>query len=470
MKIKGILIAVIWTLLCPFTFAQKAPKRPNVLFIMVDDLRPELNCYGKTQIKSPNIDRLASRGVVFKNSFCNVPVCGASRASFLTGVRPAKNRFLVAKSMADEDLPGHLSLPRYLKQNGYSTFSLGKVYHNPADDIKAWSLKPSTVETASGGNYMNQDNIILAKKAEEGKRGPAFEIGEETNEFLYRDGLLAKKAMGVLDSLKDTENPFFLAVGFFKPHLPFVAPKKYFDLYKRDEIKLAPNQFVPEDAPSVAIINSGELRQYTGVPKDKILPDDYAISLRHAYFASISYVDAMIGAVLKKLEETGLAENTIVVLVGDHGWNLGEHTIWGKHNTFETALRAPLIITTPNLSKNKKSSSLAEFVDIYPTLTELCGLKVPEHCQGKSLVPVLEKPKVKVKNEIFAFWKGAECIHTEKFAYTEWQNPKTNTVTNRMLYDLTKDPNENTNVADRPEYQNIVAELSQKISESVKNR
>jgi len=319
--------------------AQKSQSRPNILFIIVDDLRPELNCYGMSQIKSPNIDILARSGVTFANSFCNVPVCGASRASFLTGVRPTPNRFVVAATWADKDLPGHLSLPRYLKQNGYNTISIGKVYHEPNDDLSAWSTKVGPIVSASGNNYVNKGNASVKTQAlsddeEGGQRGPAFEIGEEADETKYKDGLLSKKAIAILDTLKSLKDPFFLAVGFFKPHLPFDAPKKYFDLYKRDEIKIASNQYIPKDAPDVAIINSGELRQqYTGVPKDRILPDDYAISLRHAYYASVSIVDAMIGHVLKKLDDEGMRENTIVVLIGDHGWNLGEHTIWGKHNT-----------------------------------------------------------------------------------------------------------------------------------------
>lgn len=469
------IITLLLTFLSFSIYAQKATKRPNILFIIVDDLRQELNCYGKSQIISPNIDRLAKRGVLFTNSYCNAPVCGASRASFLTGVRPSKNRFLIANTWADKDLPGHLSLPRYFKQNGYTTLSLGKVYHFPQDDINAWSVPPSQKLWPSYSNYVNKDDIELAKKAEnddvEGQRGPAFEIGEEPNEYLYKDGWLAKNTVDVLDTLKHKNEPFFLAVGFSKPHLPFVAPKKYFDLYKRENIKLASNQFVPKDAPEQAIVNSGELRQqYTGVPKDRILPDDYAISLRHAYYASISFVDAMIGEVLNKLDETGMADNTIVVLLGDHGWNLGEHTIWGKHNTFETALRAPLIISAPALSKNIKSSSIAEFVDVYPTLVELSGLNIPNHCQGTSLVPILKNPKAITKDGMFAFWRGAECVHTKKYAYTEWYDPKTKAVSQKMLYDLEADPNENTNVAYQPQYQKVVEELSQKIKASVANR
>ncbi|MBK0383699.1 sulfatase [Pedobacter sp. SD-b] len=457
------------------SIAQHLPKKPNVLFIVIDDLRPELICYNKNQIKSPNIDNLAQNGLTFSNSYCNVPVCGASRASFLTGVRPARNRFLVADTRADIDLPGNLSLPMYLKQNGYTTLSLGKVFHNPDDDLSSWSEKPLIIEGASHTNYVNKADILFAKKAEEdgnnGKRGPAFELGEETNPTMYPDGKIAQMAVGKLDSLKNANKPFFLAVGFHKPHLPFVAPKKYFDLYKLEDLKVASNQFVPKNAPSQAISASGELRtHYTGVPTDRILPDDYAISLRQAYYASISFVDEMVGQVLDKLKTTGINENTIVVLIGDHGYNLGEHAMWGKHNTFETALRAPLIISAPGLSEGKKTVSLAEFVDIYPTITELCGFKIPSHCQGQSLVPILKNPETKVKDEIYALWRGAECVHTIDFAYTEWRDPKKNHITESMLYDLKKDPNENVSVAKDLKYKPVIQRLSKKIEENVKRR
>lgn len=463
-------------------YSKNAEKRPNVLMIAVDDLRPEMGCYGVKQMKTPNLDKLAGKGVVFNNSFCSVPVCGASRASLLTGVRATPTRFIVAKTSIEKDLPGHLSLPRYLKQNGYTTISLGKVYHVASDDATGWSVKPQSVQTKGWlSDYLNEEsvrgiinsdkkaNTVADEDEQGGKRGPAFEIGNVKDDYQYRDGQLALKAIETLDTLKKSDKPFFLAVGFLKPHLPFNAPKKYYDMYTDDEIKLATNSLLPKNAPDQAFMNMGELRQYAGVPKDRIIPDEYGLKLKHSYYACVSYVDAMIGEVINKLEKDGMLDNTIIILWGDHGWNLGEHKIWGKHNLFETALRAPLIISAPGLSKNQHSNSLAEFIDIYPTLADLCGLGIPKHCQGKSLVPILKDVNKEVKDEVFCRWKSGEGIHTHKYAYSEWSD-KNNKIEARMLYDLTKDPNETVNISESPEYSKIADMLSAKIKENIATR
>lgn len=471
-KIKIHQISLVLLLIfCTSTFAQEKHQKPNVLMIIVDDLRPELNCYGQSHIKSPNIDNIASNGLVFSNSFCNVPVCGASRASLLTGVRPTATRFVNYLSSADIDLPGHLSLPRYLKQNGYTTISIGKVYHNENDDIDGWSEKPMPMK--EGVTYINPESIAQKKVALKGTRkvGPAWESGNTEDDEVYRDGKIAQKAIEKLEILKDSESPFFLAVGFIKPHLPFCAPKKYYDLYDRDEIELADNYFFPENAPQKAFINSGELRsRYTGVPEERLLPEAYALGLKHAYFACVSYTDAMIGKVMDKLKVEGLDKNTIVVLWGDHGWNLGEHTIWGKHNNFEDALRAPIIVSAPGYPKDIKSNSLVEFVDVYPSIAEYCGLEIPVHCQGKSFLPIMKNPEENIKDEVFCRWKPSEGIHTMKYAYTEWRDKETGELQANMLYDLLKDPEENINVADDPNYMEVVEELSQKIKANMATR
>lgn len=444
-----------------------AGKPNNILFIAVDDLRPELGCYGNSQIKSPNIDRLASQGTKFINAYCNIPVCGASRASLLTSVRPSRNRFVNYNTWADKDLPDHLSLPRYLKNNGYYTVSLGKVYHHREDDLNGWSEFPwrPSGDWLGWQAYITKESEELIQsnpRPDEPNRiaGPAWEIAD-CSDSDYPDGKIADKAIEYLNLLHRESQPFFLAVGFLKPHLPFNAPKKYWDLYQHDAIPLAPNPYPPANVPKSALHNSGELRNgYINVPDSNPLPDDYAQWLVHGYYACVSYTDAQIGRLLAELERLGLSDNTTVILWGDHGWNLGEHTLWCKHCNFKTSLRAPLIIKSPGINHNQTSAGLVEFVDIYPTVAALSGLPVPAHCEGTSLVPLIESPPSKWKSALFSRWKDGETIRTHRYAYTEWRRSDDSDIYARMLYDLQDDPAENINIADMPENLDLVNKLS----------
>ncbi len=442
-------------------------KQPNILFIAVDDLRPELGCYGQDHIVSPNIDRLAKSGIRFVNSHCNVPVCGASRASLLTGVRPTPQRFVGYSTWADKDLPGHLSLPRYLKENGYYTISNGKIYHHSQDDLDAWSETPWDPK----GNWIGWQAWIseesenqMAPNPRPGQpdrvKGPAWEM-PDCDDSDYPDGKIADKTLADLEKLAQQNQPFFLAAGFLKPHLPFNAPKKYWDLYDHDKIELADNPFPPKNAPEESLHKFGELRNgYTNVPQEIPLPDHYARWLVHGYQACVSYTDAQIGKLLNKLKELKLDDNTIVILWGDHGWNLGEHTLWCKHCNYETSLSAPIIIHAPWIKGNKASEALVEFVDIYPSLTELCGLPVPEHCEGISFVPLMKNPDQAWKQATFSRYFKGNTITTKRFQYTEFRDMKTDELTSRMLYDHDKDPAENINVVDDPQYQEDVMRLS----------
>jgi arylsulfatase A-like enzyme len=390
--------------------SKTSKKKNNVLFIAVDDLRPELGCYGNTQIVSPNIDRLAAGGLKFVHAYCNVPVCGASRASLLTGVRPHRHRFVDYKTWADKDLPGHLSLPRYLKGHGYHTVSLGKVYHHHRqDDINAWSEKPwfPWGDWTGWQAYISEESKKVIRpnpRPGQPKRiaGPAWEIGE-CDDSGYPDGMIADMTIEKMRELSKSSQPFFLAAGFLKPHLPFNAPKKYWDLYKHDEIPLANNPFPPKDGPDEALHNYGELRKgYVDVPESNPLPDDYSRWLVHGYYACVSFTDAQIGRILDELDRLGLADNTTVILWGDHGWNLGEHTLWCKHCNFRTSLRAPIIVRSPGFWANQTSAALVEFVDIYPSIVELCGLPVPGHCEGTSFVPLMQDPEQQWNLAIFS--------------------------------------------------------------------
>ncbi|MCK4965914.1 sulfatase, partial [bacterium] len=338
--------------------------KPNVLFIAVDDLRPQINCYGHSQMISPNIDALASSGTIFSRCYCQVPVCGASRASLLTGTRPTRSHFVTWLSRADKERPSATVLPSHFKNNGYYTISNGKVFHHKIDSMEAWSEKPwrSNIlpyPDKKVWNYLKEENIAILD-ASKNNRGPSYESADVPDNA-YFDGKTADKAISDLNRLNKMDKPFFLAVGFLKPHLPFNAPKKYWDLYKRESIDLADNPFRPKGAPDAALHNWGELRQYVGIPGKGPLSDELARTLVHGYYACVSYTDAQIGRVVGELDRLGLRENTVIVLWGDHGWQLGEHGLWCKHCNFETSLHSPLIVSAPEFNGGQKTKALTEF-------------------------------------------------------------------------------------------------------------
>ncbi len=446
--------------LCVFSLCvSAAPLRPNVLFIVVDDLRPELACYGAAHIVSPNIDRLASRGVLFQRAYCMVPVCGASRASLMTGLRPTRNRFLTYRTYAQVDAPGVTPLNSHFKAHGYYTVSNGKVFHHADDCVEGWSERPWRPRAQT---YALQVNRRKARtNPNRRKRGPPFEAADVPDEY-YADGKLARKAVQDLRRLAAGKQPFFLAVGFFKPHLPFVAPKKYWDLYDHNKIKLPSNYYVPKGAPRVALHNSGELRQYADVPKQGIIPEELARWLIHGYYACVSYTDAQIGLLLKEMDRLKLWDSTIVVLWGDHGWNLGEHTLWCKHCCFETSMRAPLIVAAPGIPGGKSTEALTEFIDVYPSLCELAGLPKPGHLQGKSFVPVLKKPTLTIKDCVRGRYLRGDTIKTARYRFTLYTDRK-GAELGRMLYDHITDPGENVNVAGEPANAGIVEKLKSRL-------
>ncbi|MFC1558728.1 sulfatase, partial [candidate division KSB1 bacterium] len=429
--------------------------KPNVLFIAVDDLRPQINCYGHSQMISPNIDALASSGTVFSRCYCQVPVCGASRASLLTGTRPTRSRFVTHYASADREIPGATVLPRYFKNNGYYTISNGKIFHHRKDSIEGWSEKPWFPEGV-WLNYLKKENIDMVNN-NGSRRGPAYESADAPDNA-YFDGKIADKAISDLRRLNKMDKPFFLAVGFVKPHLPFNAPKKYWDLYDREKIDLADNPFRPKGAPDAALHNWGELRQYAGIPGKGPLSDEMARTLVHGYYACVSYTDAQIGLVIGELDRLGLRDNTIIVLWGDHGWQLGEHGMWCKHCNFETSLHSPLIVSARYFKGGQKTNALTEFVDIYPSLCDLCGLQLPGHLQGNSFVPLLRKPNKKWKKAVFSRYRDGDSVRTDRYRYTEYTNDK-GQVYARMLYDHQLDPMENVNISELPENRELVERL-----------
>lgn len=465
-------LKLVWLLLFITSIVSAQNKaKPNILFIAVDDLRPELGCYGQTQIKSPNIDKLAATGLLFSRSYCNVPVCGASRASLLSGVRPNRTRFESAHISQDEDLPGVLSLPMHFKNNGYYTVSLGKIYHKRPDAVGSWSEPEYFPKSDWKGwqGYVMPESFEQIELKNGTLNGPSFEA-PDAPDHIYMDGMIADRAVENLKKFKESGQPFFLAVGFQRPHLPFNAPKKYWDMYNFDDIKLPDNMYKPDGAPDESMHNYAELRAYTDVPDEGPMEKEFMRKLIHGYYASVSYMDAQLGKVLKELERSGLAENTIVILWGDHGWNLGEHDLWAKHCNFEKVLRTPLILHVPGKKENIKTDALVEHVDIYPTLCELAGLPKPYHLQGKSFAPLTEDQNQLWKDAIYSRWITGETIVTKSYTFTEWFDDATGEKTAHMLYDLSKDPEENINISEKKENKKLVKELSEKIKQHKKAR
>lgn len=461
--------------------ATKDPaKRWNVLFVAVDDLRPELACYGRSMVKSPNIDRLAKEGVRFDRAYCQQAVCNPSRASLLTGLRPETLKVFDLETHFRDKVPTAVTLPQLFKENGYATARYGKIFHTGhgnRDDAASWSepqlpgpKKPGAGKARPAAEKQAGAAAAGAKTDASGRKyagQPPYEVSEAADETLA-DGVAADRAIAHLQRLKD--RPFFLALGFIRPHLPFVAPKKYWDLYRPEEIPLATNPQHPKNAPIWTGSGSGELRQYADVPAAGPIPDDQARKLVHGYYASVSYMDAQLGRVMAELERLGLKEKTIVVLWGDHGWQLGEHGMWCKHTNYETSTRAPLIVSVPG-SKNagKASPALVEFVDVYPTLAELCGLKAPAELEGTSLAPLLVEPARPWKTAAFSVYpRGPKehgrlmgwAVRTADRRYVEWRKVAGGEVVLRELYDHRTDPDENVNVADEPAQAAAVAEMA----------
>ena len=448
-------------------------KKPNILFIMVDDLRPELACYGQSHIKSPNIDRLARMGQVFKRAYVNYPVCGPSRAILLSGLYGSPNRFNGWNCSLDKDVPGIVSLPMHFKNNHYTTVSLGKVFNNFDDGKGSWDEIWRPALTTTEWDYQSEESIEIFKKRNENrqfnseprnnqnlpKRGPAFENPRISDE-IYQDGKIATKAVEKLQQFKANGDAFFLAVGFKKPHLPFNAPQRYWELYDTAEIQLPDNFYPPQEAPKESLHEYSELRAYSNIPVNGPLSVNLSKQLIHGYYASISYVDAQIGRVLDAMENLGLEEETIVVLWGDHGWQLGEHGLWCKHSNFSTSLQIPLIFKIPGESVGVKHESLVETVDIFPTLCELASIKAPFHVQGKSFASLLNGENFVGKVALYSRSNlGGETVITKTHSYTEFYN-KAGQVKANMLFDLTIDPNENQNIVADQEKQEIISEMS----------
>jgi arylsulfatase A-like enzyme len=474
-----------------------AADRPNVLFIAVDDMRPELGCYGNSVVKSPNIDRLAARGMVFNHAYCQQAVCSPSRTAMLTGLRPDVTKVWDLETHFRVAQPDCITLPQHFKANGYHCAALSKVYHVGFEDGRSWSEphwypRGRSVDTdpvdwakqivtkhdVSVQEYSAKakpdpgDNDKPGKRAngKEAKSGPAFEISPKADEELP-DGATAHEAVKRLHDLKTKGEPFFLAVGFLKPHLPFVAPKKYWDLYDPNTIPVPTIEHLPEGCPEFAGHNNSELHNYQGVPKENPIPAGFAKQLRHGYYACISYTDAQIGKVLNALDKEGLADNTIIVLWGDHGWQLGDHGLWHKHTNFEIATRAPLLISVPKaLTAGKKCDAPVEFVDVYPTLADLCGLLAPKGLAGASLKRFIENPDAPAEKVAISQYPRSAgqagvavmgySIRDSRYRCTFWRDRNGPNIVATELYDEQNDPTETVSLADKPEHKALIESMA----------
>ena len=459
-----------------------ARGRPNVLFIAVDDMRPELGCYGNPVVKTPNMDRLAARGIVFNHAYCQQAVCSPSRSSLMTGRRPDATRVWDLETHFRVALPDAITLPQHFKANGYYCCAFSKIYHHGFEDGRSWNephwypsgqtidVDPAdwtkrTVQRLGGGvqEYLHRaqpaDNDKPNRgKAGKGPKGAAFEVSPKQDDELP-DGFTAATAVQKLHELKQKNQPFFLAVGFLKPHLPFVAPKKYWDLYDPEKIPRPLIDHLPDGAPAYAGHDNGELHSYANCPQGNPIPEDFAKTLRHGYYACISYTDAQVGRLLDALQKEGLADNTIVVLWGDHGWQLGDHGLWHKHTNFELATRAPLLISLPGQkTAGQKCDAPVEFVDIYPTLAAACGLPIPAGLDGVSLLPWLDNPATPMqKVALSQYPRGGAAtgnkplmgysLRDERWRMTAWRDRADGSVDATELYDEQNDPAETVNLA-----------------------
>ncbi len=507
--------------------AQRKPtSKPNILFIAVDDLKPLLGCYGNTMVKTPNIDRLAKMATVFNKNYCQQAICGPTRASLMTGSRPDATKIWNLTTQMRDVNPDILTLPQYLISQGYTTSGIGKIYH-PSSAIKgvdpvSWSIPylkskqsdfPAEIGEPANGQYQlpetkakmtpdiiaerKQQNKDLAANDENPKsiKGPSTECIDVPDNS-YQDGVNALLAKDQIIALSKSNKPFFMAVGFSKPPLPFVAPKKYWDLYKREDMPLASFQEHSKNGPLIAYHQSGELRNYLDIPEFTTLPaDSLRIGLQlekqreliHGYHAAISYMDAQVGILLNTLESLGTLDNTIIVLWGDHGWHLGDHDLWHKHTNFEEATRAPLIIAGPGI-KSGKTNSLTEFVDVFPTICDLAGVAIPKNLDGKSLKPLMLNNNAKGKEYAISQYprklKKAEMaklgytdakmmgysLRTDQYRYTIWMNNfnskeafNESQVYASEMYDYVKDPLEKVNVVNDKNYTSISASLKSKM-------
>lgn len=454
----------------------RGADRPNVLFLISDDLTTALNCYGSSRMKTPNIDRLAGRGVRFDRAYCQFPLCGPSRNSMLTGLYPNSTGIHANAQIFRQSIPSHVSLPHAFRLDGYFAARIGKLYHygvprsvgtNGHDDPGSWELE---LNPAGVDRLEEEPKIFTLTPGQFG--GTLSWYASPKSDAYHTDGIMATDAEWVLERCaRRDDRPFFLAVGFYRPHTPYVAPESYFDHYPEGEMPLVEGvEEDQEDIPPAGLMSYKREQDQ--------LTDDLRRQAMQAYFASISFMDAQVGRVLDALDRLGLAENTVIVFTSDHGYHLGEHGLWQKQSLFEESARVPLIIAAPGVTEaGTVSEAPVGLIDLYPTLAELCGVEAPENLQGQSLVPILKDPEEPGRgwslSQVVRGGGGQDpanrfygySIRTPRWRFTEWDEGNRG----RELYDHEADPKEQTNLADDPEHAEIVAELSTLLREAARS-
>ena len=463
-RFLNLLVFSILASAVPVTHADGA-DRPNILFLICDDLNCDLGAYGHPQVQTPNIDRLASRGVLFENTHCQYPLCGPSRASFMTGMYPDQTLVRRNAIYIREHVPNVLTIPQAFRLDGYFAVRIGKVFHynvprhigtSGHDDPYSWNY---TINPR-GRDKEEEDKIFsLVPNTFGGTLSWLAADGEDEEQT---DGIAATEAIKLLEKYSGQEQPFFMTVGLYRPHTPFVAPKKYFDMYPLDEINV-PN--VPESylaqLPQPAI---SSIRR----KKDQIdLDDKLARQAIQAYYASISFADAQLGRIMASLKSSNLQQNTVVVFTSDHGYHMGEHGHWQKTTLFENATRVPLVIAGPGITeKGQVAKGLVEMVDIYPTMVELANQEIPKQVSGVSLSPILKDVDLTVRSSALTQYNNGYSIRTNRYRYTEWGEKGD---LGAELYDHESDPEELINLIDRLEVQDLQMEMAIQLHARIKN-
>jgi iduronate 2-sulfatase len=470
-KVRTSMLFLLLTLVPWFATAEVTPSKPNVLFLIADDLNTFLGCYGDPRAQTPNLDRLAARGVRFDRAYCAFPLCGPSRNSMLTGLYPNSSGILANAQIFRQTIPAHTSLPQAFRQQGCFAARLGKLYHYDVpnsigtdghDDPASWELE---MNPAGVDRLEEQPHIFSLTPGQFGATLSWY--ASPKSDAYHTDGLLASDAEWVLERCaQQKDRPFFLAVGFFRPHTPYVAPKvPYFGFYPEDQMPVVTG--VEEDQADIpeAALASRKKEQ-----------DQMSDALRRqavqAYYASISFMDAQVGRVVAALDRLGLADNTIIVFTSDHGYHMGEHGLWQKRSLFEESTRVPLLMVAPGVTpKAAVAASPVSHVDLYPTLAELCGIEAPTNLQGQSLVPLLRDPSLPGRGwALTQVTRGARerqfsgySLRTPRWRYTEWDEGREG----RELYDHDADPRELANLAGSPGQQEVIEELSAKLRAAV---